>query len=242
MEHSGRRRSHLSAVNIALAFGVVVVAALVVFAFLGPLTRSTPSSDAFVPLPAVTMAAPLRVAFLGDSLTTGGKSGVQGAKWPAILAGQHGWTTHLAARDGTGFLSTGQEDKHGFSSRVGDVVASAPDIVIVAGGMNDVSFTESNETMAASTVLRSLHQQLLKAKIVMIGPLWTQQHTDPRIDGIRAALQTAASDTGVMWVDTTGWFDGRPNLIASDGVHPTDEGHRYLAGKIDAALFKLGVT
>jgi len=29
-----------------------------------------------------------------------------------------------------------------------------------------------------------------------------------------------------------GWFVGRPDLIGSDGVHPNDAGHAYLAAKI----------
>jgi lysophospholipase L1-like esterase len=28
------------------------------------------------------------------------------------------------------------------------------------------------------------------------------------------------------------WFVGRPDLIAQDGVHPTDAGHAYMADKI----------
>ena len=29
-----------------------------------------------------------------------------------------------------------------------------------------------------------------------------------------------------------GWFVGRPELIGSDGIHPTDAGHAYMADKI----------
>jgi lysophospholipase L1-like esterase len=40
--------------------------------------------------------------------------------------------------------------------------------------------------------------------------------------------------SGARFVDPLAerWFVGRPDLIAVDGVHPTDTGHRYLAERI----------
>ncbi|MDT4998170.1 MAG: hypothetical protein QOK12_275, partial [Mycobacterium sp.] len=39
---------------------------------------------------------------------------------------------------------------------------------------------------------------------------------------------------GATWIDPIAerWFVGRPDLIGADGVHPTDAGHAYMAGKI----------
>jgi lysophospholipase L1-like esterase len=241
MAKSRERASGKKAVNVGLAVLVVVVIA--VWGFTLSHSGGPSKAAAFTPMPEITVAAPLRAAFLGDSLTAGTKFGGLEAKgWPAIVAVKHGWTTHLAGFGGTGFLSAGQSGHDTFSTRVDDVVAGAPNIVIVAGGMNDVFFSQSRETVAASAVLSSLRQRLPKAKIVLIAPLWTQQTWDPRMGGIHAALKTAAAQTGVLFVDTTGWFDGRADLIASDGVHPTDQGHAYLAGKIDAALRKLKIV
>jgi len=193
--------------------------------------------------PPVTAAAKVRVAYLGDSLTSGTKLGGLGAKgWPAIIAEHHGWTPHIAAIGGSGFVNEGIGGKGTFSSRVDDVAASKPDIVIIAGGMNDVQFSQSRENVSARTTLKALHRRLPKAKIVMIGPLYTKQKTDPGLAGVHAALETATSETKVMWVDSTGWFDGRTSLIAKDGALPTDRGHAYIAAKVEAALQKLGVV
>lgn len=39
---------------------------------------------------------------------------------------------------------------------------------------------------------------------------------------------------GATFVDPIAarWFVSRPDLIGADGVHPTDAGHAYMAGKI----------
>lgn len=120
-------------------------------------------------------------------------------------------------------------------------MSSRPDIVIVEGGGNDVSYPQDSEQASATRLLRSLRQRLPKAKIVLVGPVWTKQEVDPGLPDIRSALKLSAGTVGVMWVDPTGWFSGRAELMGSSGAHLTDQGHAFLAGKIDAGLLGLGI-
>lgn len=56
----------------------------------------------------------------------------------------------------------------------------------------------------------------------------------PSIINDNAAIAAAASATGVGYFDAAaaGWFADAPDLIGADGVHPTDDGHAYLAEKM----------
>ena len=62
------------------------------------------------------------------------------------------------------------------------------------------------------------------------------------------ALQTAAAESGVSFIDATSWIHGTgrvgdprgdgdaDTLTSPDGVHPTPAGHAYLAQKTANAL------
>jgi lysophospholipase L1-like esterase len=72
----------------------------------------------------------------------------------------------------------------------------------------------------------------------VIGPPWPTADVPVRIMQIRDALVTVAAAYGARFVDplVERWCVGRPDLIAVDGVHPTDIGHRYLAERISGLI------
>jgi lysophospholipase L1-like esterase len=51
---------------------------------------------------------------------------------------------------------------------------------------------------------------------------------------IRDILRMQAGFAGATFIDPIAerWFVDSPALIGADGVHPTDAGHAYLAGRI----------
>jgi hypothetical protein len=72
------------------------------------------------------------------------------------------------------------------------------------------------------------------ATILVIGPAWTAWANDdpsPAILLVRDTLKAQAEATGAVFVDPVAdqWFVNRPDLIGSDGVNPTDEGHAFSA-------------
>ena len=71
-------------------------------------------------------------------------------------------------------------------------------------------------------------------EIVVIGPVWTDPDPPPDVLQTRDVIQTEAGSKGAIFVDpiAEGWFRDNPDLIGSDGVHPTDAGHAYMADKI----------
>lgn len=172
---------------------------------------------------------PLDLLVLGDSIASGTDYGGLGSKgWPAIVAQQLGLHLLRDFQPGTGYATAGLFGS-AYTDRVDKDVALKPSIVIVEGSRNDVDAAAT--TRAAAGVLGKLHSQLPQATILVIGPFYLDK-TDGRTTPTNEAVKAVAASLGLTYVDTikAGWFTGPArSLVASDGIHPTDEGHRYLA-------------
>jgi len=72
------------------------------------------------------------------------------------------------------------------------------------------------------------------ARFLVIGPPWPTDNPPADVLALRDSLRNQAVAVGAVFIDplVEGWFVGRPDLIGSDGVHPNDAGHAYLAAKI----------
>ena len=178
-------------------------------------------------------------AFLGDSYTTGwAGAGLGRQGWPSIVGAVHGWRIVNRAVAGTGFVNPGWTGQP-VRTRVGAVVRANPGIVFVAAGHNDNRFGRRATGEAADAVLRSLRRALPDAVIVVIGPIWANGSPPASIRGIRSELRAGAAAIDAIFVDPIrdGWFAGRAErLILGDGIHPSNAGHRRIAGFVLRAL------
>ena len=74
--------------------------------------------------------------------------------------------------------------------------------------------------------------------MLVVGPIWPGA-APPAMDDVRTAVIRAADTDRLPMVDPIGdrWFnDGTTGLIGSDGVHPNDAGHAYIAQRMVGAL------
>jgi hypothetical protein len=183
------------------------------------------------------------VAFIGDSYTGGSPVGGLGsAGWPALLSAEHHWVALPSAVSGSGYTVGGPEGRP-FVQRIPAVVAARPEIVLIWAARGDTDPLAVGP--AAETVFRDLLIGLPDARVVVIGPAWIGGAAPRRQLALRDAEQAAARAAGLPFIDplAEGWFsEDDTSLIGSDGVSPTDAGHRYLAGLIDRDLKRLGVT
>jgi acyl-CoA thioesterase-1 len=126
------------------------------------------------------------------------------------------------------------------------IVAAAPDLVIVAFGMNDACYAEAGEFAAnVSGILERVRRDAPEAEFVLVSPMLpTPQCTwvvRARFDGYQAALTALAGD-GVLLADVTAlWkaITGRkhPHDLSGNGLnHPNDFGHRLYAQVILDAI------
>jgi lysophospholipase L1-like esterase len=188
----------------------------------------------------VSRDAPIsRIAVIGDSYTTGTNFGGLGGKgWPA-----RAWQT-LARQGKPVAADVASEGRAGYGVRgdhgsvFADLTARAvrPDdaLIVFFGSRNDEPVDPVALTGMAWGAFDSARRTAPGAKLLVIGPPWPTADVPDKVLQIRDALGTAARAAGAVFIDPIAerWFVGRPDLIASDGVHPTDAGHTYLAERI----------
>jgi len=180
-----------------------------------------------------------RVAVIGDSYTNGTDwGGIGAAGWPAqawqLLAAQgRPVVADVAAEGRAGYGVRGDR-----GSLFWDLTTRAvqPDdrLVVFFGSRNDQPVAVTDVVDQARNAFALVHGIAPAARLLVIGPPWPTADVPVEILRIRDALAAVARSAGARFVDpiAEGWFVGRPDLIAADGVHPTDAGHLYLADKI----------
>ena len=195
-----------------------------------------------------------RCIVLGDSFTEGLTSYAQ------RLSGLMGWEVWSSGVGGTGYLNPGLAGRVKFRDRVqSDVIANHPDIVIIAGGINDGASANGALKSEAQALYDILLTQLSPgAKVVVVGPWWPRGIPSQEVLDTRDALRDAAVGRGLAFIDSiistdvtqinVGWIKGTGNAgnpqgngnadtyISQDGTHPTDLGHQYLARRLSDEL------
>ncbi|MEV4232012.1 SGNH/GDSL hydrolase family protein [Streptomyces bobili] len=192
-------------------------------------------------IPANAAAPRLSLFVLGDSIAGGSAQGGKGPHgWPSLVARQLGMTLRLDARGGTGYTTGGpQKGGRPYAQRVKQAIAAKPDVVVVEGSRNDAGPTKTRA--AAVDSLRRLRAGLPRARILVIGPIYSH----PRPIGshpIDEAVSAAAKKLSMPYLSAVrrGWFTGSAHqFIGSDGVHPTNAGHAYLAQRIRPEVSRL---
>lgn len=230
------------AVAVIAMFGMLAIPAVV--------SATTPAAVPYVrPTDAFAEPTPtaeaLSVYFLGDSYTGGSDMGGNDfAGWPTIVANQFGWVPTLDGRGGSGYLQTGPGEGAGpFSARLQAAIDAAPDVLIVAGGINDAAVFSTDEIAAAATEqLTALQSALPNTRIVVVGPFYPTAPAPQEWVDADAAIAGVAASLGLPYVQTLPWFEGGAVEIGEDGTHPTDAGHAVLAQRIAEALTGLGIA
>ena len=184
--------------------------------------------------------------FLGDSYTAGTGASAATTRWSATFAAQRGWLELDLARGGTGYLATSGLNGCGLPTcpSIPDMatwaVAANPDVVVVAGGRNDLTLMSQNpaaEQTAITTTLARLRAGLPSATIILVSPFWDASAPPSSLATIAGWEKAAATTYGAVYVDGAAqWLVGHPEWITSDNVHPNDLGHAQLAARLQAAL------
>ena len=191
---------------------------------------------AFAGVPAASGATPNHIAVIGDSYTTGSDQGGRGPNgWaPQVwqMLARQGWSIapDVAAEGGAGYGVRGNR-----GSVFGDLTARAvqPDdaLVVFFGSRNDQRIDPQALATTAHDAFALARRTAPNARLLVIGPPWPTADVPGVVLQIRDVLYTQARLAGAAFMDplTARWFFDTPNLIGTDGVHPTDAGHAYLA-------------
>lgn len=234
-----------------------------------------PFGGVYVPATRQVWGVPLRrlrAAVLGDSISDGssGNTGSGGGTWVdryARLMGYHDMWRQ--SRGGTGYITAGSFAV--FQDRVaGDVTPWAFDELIIWGGFNDATGSQSAIGSAADLLYESVQSAMRDGEVIVVG-CWSPTGTPSTGQAdTNTTLRAAALSAGLPFidvqsgdvVDSTGnviaaqgkWITGSGNTgsptgdgnadiyISADGVHPNDAGHLYLSRRMHAARTALAAV
>lgn len=183
------------------------------------------------------------IVVIGDSFTAGSPEGGIGARgWPALVRSRlkdRGWslTTTVDAIGGSGYASPGPSGVT-FVDEVSRSVTAADDLVIMFGSSNDIGIPSDEVGSAARRAVQIIRSRAPSAMVIMVGPLWPGLQPSEAVVSVNEVLRKVAMSEGVQYVDAIGeqWLAYGAEFIGSDGVHPTDAGHRCLAGYLGEVI------
>jgi lysophospholipase L1-like esterase len=211
------------------------------------------SGDTFAAAPAPNT----RMIFMGDSITGGSNmnTGLGAGTYPWRLGRYVGvddpWNSGVGS---TGYVVPGTSVT--FASRVqADVIAWAPDVVVVFGGYNDALQPQATIRSAADSLYATLKAGLPGAEIYVVGCWSPVVNASTAITATDETLRAAAAaaglpfispitgrayaGTGVQLADNGPWIASAAdvtNYIGTDNTHPTDAGHAHVADVLRQGL------
>lgn len=204
----------------------------------GPAPESVPTP---APAPGAVLEpaappAPPTVAFLGDATTAGQGASSPGARWSTLLSGEQGWVELNLGVPGTGYAADGSfPGQRAYARRVADVVAGAPDAVVVSGGRSD-ELTDNDYADSVGQVFVELRQGLPQARLVATSPVWDDDVPPEELAELGRVVRSQVENVGGTYLDVGQPLQGRPELVGPDGVQPDDAGHAAIAAAVDEAM------
>lgn len=221
---------------IPLVGGVILILLIgVVVAF------GFPSRQRAAPAPSIP-GAPI-VAFYGDSYTLGTGASSPDRRWSTIISEQRGWNEVNPSVNGLGFINNRRAFGDGDLPSM--VIAADPDIVFITMGLNDnFSYDSRAKEIKAQITddLTRLETALPDARFIVVEPFWYTDERPRSVDMISSWVDSAAVGIGADTIPgASRWIEGHPEWMASDGLHPNDDGYAEMAIRMDAELTRLGL-
>lgn len=188
-------------------------------------------------------AAPLKVCIIGDSISTGCNASAVSRVPPRMPPYPDLWAGEIRRRTGCeviieNYAVSGTGMKYGVSVAAA-VRDEAPDLVVIAYGMNDAGFISLEEYMTLTArILDTMKQSGRGMEIIltasMLGnPEWAYAPTEKFLlfrDGL-ASLRgpgVALADLTLLWTDLLK-VKSYQDLTGNGVNHPNDFGHRIHA-------------
>jgi acyl-CoA thioesterase-1 len=180
-------------------------------------------------------AAPL-IVFLGDSLTAGLGVAEEQA-YPALVAERLLAAGHPVRVRNAGVSG---DTSAGGLRRLQWLLAQQPDVVVVGLGSNDglrglpLAETERNLRQIVTRV------RAAKCQVLLLGNRVPTNYGPEYANKFAELFPRLAADLDVPLVPfLLEGVGGRPQLNQADGIHPTADGHRIMAGTVYAPLQRI---
>lgn len=161
-----------------------------------------------------------------------------------------GFNTFNNVQSGSGFLATASGAVDTFIDRINtEVVPLNPDVVTVAGSVNDTNgFSLGAIQTAVNAFFPAIRAALPNAAIYAIGGLIPYYTWDASMTAVEGYIQTAANANNCTFIKTSDWLNGtgrysavtgngnRDNYGSSDSYHLTVAGYTYAGNRLAATI------
>jgi lysophospholipase L1-like esterase len=180
------------------------------------------------------VAGQLVVAFLGDDWTAGAGASRKGKRFTSLVASALGMDEQNFGIAGTGYAKASATGG-AYGTRLGAVVASDPQVVVVSGGRNDRSDAAATVADAAQLIFAHLHTELPNAVLIAVAPFWGDSDLPPEMAALSSAVEQGVTDAGGSYLDLADPIHGHPDFMADD-ADPNDQGYAAIATALQPLL------
>jgi lysophospholipase L1-like esterase len=157
-----------------------------------------------------------------------------------------GWVEHNFGHGSIGYLKDvsaspelGRTASPNYLGIVDEVAAASPDIVVVAGGLNDMGTFAREPGPVVGAIIDTFHalrSRLPNARIVAIGPCVPYDIT-PTVVALDLDVHDAALEVGAEYVSLIAPTPAiQPYMVLPDHEHVDDSGHAAIADRIISVL------
>ena len=203
----------------------------------GVASAAPASAGVTSPVASVSVAPALPVvAFLGDDFTAGSGATSPATRWSSLVAEQYGWDEKNFGVAGTGYSTGGTAGGTPYTARVAALVATAPAIVIVAGGRFDIESANGPTAIRAgvTATFKALRAALPKAVIIAESPVWPLTKPPATLALVAADVKAAVTAAGGQYLDIGEPLFGLPADMGPRSL-PNDAGYAALAKAFETA-------
>ena len=180
------------------------------------------------------------MSIIGDSYTGGSPYGGRDSRgWPALAAKQLSEDrlyidAGVGYEGGAGYVHPGNRQGGVFGDQIPKVVRAGDQLVVFFGSRNDKNVPNDLLGEAIGQAFSEVRAAAPSASLLVVGAPWLTAEPPREILRNRDILRAEALAAHAHFVDPIdeGWFVDEPELIGPDGVHPTDDGHAYMARKM----------
>lgn len=157
-------------------------------------------------------------------------------RWSSLVAKYYGWDEKNLGFAGTGYSTGGTAGGAPYPARVGALAATAPTIVVVAGGRFDIESPNGPTAIKAgvTATFKALRAALPKAVIVAESPVWPLTKPPATLALVGADVKAAVTAVGGRYLDIDEPLFGLPADFGS-GLLPNDAGYAVLAKAFETA-------
>jgi len=145
--------------------------------------------------------------------------------------------------NGLGFINN--RGTFGEGDEPSEVIADDPDILFITMGLNDnFSYDRAADEIEAQITddFARLSRELPEARIIVVEPFWYTDQRPESVEIIIGWVRDAAAEIGADYIPgASHWIEGHPEWMASDGLHPNDDGYAEMARRMDSELETLGL-